>query len=404
MTVTLPDLAVPIASYAQRLHGVIGDGHHVASPLGAWLLLALAAPASEGKIRADLTEVLGCEAEQAARTAAELLTAPHPLVAAAAAVWNRPDSVSAEWLAGLPAVVQTGDVPDQQEANEWARRHTFGMIKTFPVTLDPSVYLVLATALATRVSWECPFEPAPASALGPASPWAKRLAHVLRSPKHHGHSQFIAVTPEAGDVAVQIASARGGLLVASVAAEPDVAPADVLSAAYRLAAARAFGRPVEQRSLFDLPLGESPLWLVREKMSAAKPGEACTAVLPAWSARSKHDLSHPDLGFAAAKEALSNAGDPWEAKQAAMARYSRTGFEAAAVTAMAVALSAMVPRRGLLRTAELRFGQPFAVVAVTVDEHHDRKLGGVRRGGWHGVPVFSAWVTEPEDATENPPP
>jgi hypothetical protein len=24
--------------------------------------------------------------------------------------------------------------------------------------------------------------------------------------------------------------------------------------------------------------------------------------------------------------------------------------------------------------------------------------GGVRRGAWHGVPVFSAWVTEPEDA------
>jgi hypothetical protein len=55
------------------------------------------------------------------------------------------------------------------------------------------------------------------------------------------------------------------------------------------------------------------------------------------------------------------------------------------------------PRRGRQRVADLRFAHPFAVVAVTVDEHHDRPGGG-RAGPWHGVPVFSAWVTEPQDA------
>ena len=34
-----------LAAYADRLHTSIGTGHHVASPLGAWLVLALAAPA-----------------------------------------------------------------------------------------------------------------------------------------------------------------------------------------------------------------------------------------------------------------------------------------------------------------------------------------------------------------------
>jgi hypothetical protein len=134
-------------------------------------------------------------------------------------------------------------------------------------------------------------------------------------------------------------------------------------------------------------------------MSDKGRGERCTAVLPAWSADGQHDLTQPGLGFGAAKEALAGPEDPWEARQSAMARYSRVGFEAAAVTGMAVAaLSMRVPRGGLLRTADLRFAHPFAVVAVTVDEHHDRMPGGVRRGPWHGVPVFSAWVTEPEDA------
>jgi translation initiation factor 1 (eIF-1/SUI1) len=408
MTITVPDLAVPIARYAQRLHAVIGDGHHVASPLGAWLLLALACPASTGQDRATLTEMLGCEGGQAAQTAADLLTREHPLVAAAAAVWNEPGAVSAEWLAQLPAAVQTGTLPDQAELDTWALDHTFGLIEKFPIQVDPSVYVILATALATRVSWECPFELAPASALGPVTPWAKRLTRVLRAPQHHSHTQFIAATPDAGDVAVHTASARGGLLVASVAAAPEVAAADVLAAAHALATACATGGAVERRSLFDLPLGDGPAWSVREEMSQEGGGQEFTAVLPAWSANSTHDLRDPRLGFGAAARAIAGP-DPWQAKQAAMARYTRIGFEAAAVTALAVYLSMRAPSRGLRRTAELRFGHPFAVVAVTVDENYDRNLGRPRAGPWHGVPVFSAWVAEPQDADdglaadENPP-
>jgi hypothetical protein len=401
MTTTVPDLAAPIARYASRLQAVIGDGHQVASPLGAWLLLALASPASTGQDRATLTDALGCDAGQAARAAADLLSSPHPLVAAAAAVWSKPGTVSADWLAGLPAAVQTGGVPDQRELDGWARRNTFGLIERFPLQVDPLVCVILATALATRVSWECPFELAPASALGPATPWAKRLTRVLRAPRHHGHVQFIAATPEAGDVAVHTASARGGLLVATVAAAPQVPAADVLAAAHRLATAQATGALVEQRSLFDLPLGDGPLWSLREEMSSRGSGQECTAVLPAWSATSTHDLGDQSLGFGAAARAIGGPG-PWQARQAAMARYSRTGFEAAAVTGMAVALSMRAPGRGQRRIAELRFGHPFGVVAVTVDQDYDRRPGRRAAGPWHGIPVFSAWVTEPQDADDGP--
>jgi hypothetical protein len=48
-----------IAAYAARFHGALGSGHRAASPLGAWLLLALVAPAAEGERREEIEEALG---------------------------------------------------------------------------------------------------------------------------------------------------------------------------------------------------------------------------------------------------------------------------------------------------------------------------------------------------------
>jgi len=390
MTLTSAEVAVPVARYARRFHAIAGARHHVGSPLGAWLLLALCASPSEGTV---LNETLGCDPADAADLAAALLAHPDPLVPAAAAVWYRAGrltDVASRWLAGLPPQVRTGPLTSQADLDDWAKDGTFGLIERFPVTLDPSLYLLAATVLAARVSWERPFDVAPASALGRSSPWAGTLNRVLRTPDGPGHEQFVAATQAAGDVAVQAARARGGLLVTSVAAAPGVPAGDVLAAAYDLAPALAAGGPVARRSLFDLPLGEGPLGTVTERAgpvkSASGRDERCTAVLPAWSARSEQDLSDPSLGFAAAAQALA-PGDPWQARQAAMARYSRVGFEAAAVSAMAVAMAATVPRAGQIRAAELRFGHPYAVVAVAAGE-----------GPWHGLPVFSAWVAQPEDA------
>ena len=404
VTLTATDVVTPLARYARRFHAIAGSRHHVASPLGAWLLLALCAPASDGQTREFLNATLGCDIHDAAELAAALLASPHPLVAAAAGVWHRDGALSeaqARWMAGLPADVQTGPLTTQAALDDWARRHTFGLIERFPIALDPSIYLVIATALATRVSWERPFDLAPASALGPSSPWVTELSRVLQTPHDPGHEQFVAATQAAGDVAVHAARARDGLLVVSVAADPGVPAGDVLAAAYDLAPALATGGRVARRSLFDLPLGEGPLWSVTEttapiKSDAARE-ERCTAVLPAWTAESKHDLSDAELGFGAAAHALA-PGDPWQAKQVAMARYTRVGFEAAAVTALGVALALQVPRQGLVRTAELRFGHPFAVVAVTADEPGPGWSARQDPSPWSGLPVFSAWVAQPEDA------
>ncbi len=378
-----------VAGYAARLHAAAGTRHHVASPLGAWLLLALAGPASSGGERAILTEILGCDVETAAHTAAELLGHPHPVVASAAAVWTqagaRPGAVFERWRGELPATVTTGDLPDPAGLDAWAREHTLGLIDRFPVSGD-SVYLVLASALATKVSWTVPFELVPAASLGEGSPWARQLSRVLRTPTR-GHTQYVAATAEAGDVIVHVAAAAGGLAVVSVAAAEEVPASTVLEAAHQVSLDHVTGARAGRREVGSLPLGEAPLWRVRE---VTAPSDICVAVLPAWSASSDLDLADPALGFAAARAALlPDNADPWQARQAAMARYSRTGFEAAAVTAFAVTAAARIPARR--REAELRFAHPYAVVAVATDQD--------LASPWHGLPVFSAWVAEPEDAT-----
>jgi hypothetical protein len=392
---------VPLSEYARRFHAGCGPTHHVASPLGAWLLLALGGPASAGSIREEIAAALGMDIDEAARAAAALLAEPHPLVSAAAAVWHRPagDRLD-EWLRGLPAAVQTGDIPSQARLDAWSDEHTGGLIPTFPVRLRPDALVLLASALATKISWDRPFDLTGAADLGADSPWAAQVNHVLRTPAGHGHTQFIAATERAGDVAVHTADVRwqedAGLSVTSVIAAADVPMEDVLSEAQRLGVAAVTEAPVDRRSLFDLPSGPSPLWTITEEEAPVQGGreEVFRAVLPAWSARSEHDIDRPELGLPASARALAAllGRDRLEhqAKQAVAARFSRVGFEAAAVSAQMVHLSMTLRREGLRRTAQLRFKHPYAVVAVTTQRPD---------GPWHGVPVFSAWVARAEEAS-----
>ncbi|WP_328459707.1 serpin family protein [Actinoplanes sp. NBC_00393] len=375
-----------LAKYAQRFHAAAGDKHHVASPLGAWLVLALAASAETAG--EELGEVLGMAPADAAPVAAALLDKPHPLVAAASAVWYAQGRVDPHrldaWRGTLPAATTFGPLPDQAALNRWARDHTFGLIDKFPVELTPQVVLLLASALATKLSWDTPFDVVPGETLGGA--WGSRLKQVLRTPVG-GHTAFVATSQPAGDVIVHVAPAtdeesKARVQVVSVAAAPDVAADRVIAAAYEI------GRDpsaVARKSLFDLPLGDGPLWTIREERAAMHAAEQVSAVLPSWSATSEHDLSAPGLGFDAAARVLGFLSD-FEAKQAATARFGRYGFEAAAVTGFATLTS--MPAERTVRFGELRFAHPFAVVAVTGQP-----------GPWDGVPVFSAWVTAPHDET-----
>lgn len=383
------------------------------SPLGVWLLLAVAAPATIGPVRAALERVLGCDAEDACARAGALLSAPHPAVATAAAIWSRPaflDPSFSAFGAAVPKHVQLGPVPTQDAVDQWAAAHTNGMIPTFPITISPLTAFVLATAIATDVSWETPFATAPAAQLG--GEFAETISVALESASDH--DQFIASTTAAGVVAVHAVDAASGLKVISVLASATTAPDDVHRGAHEVAAMLS-DTPTSARriSLFDLPLGDGDGWTIVETEEARYDGpgriETFSTLLPAWSAEAEHDI----LSAPGVPELCETFGTyvldqflpaDFEAKQSAVAAYTRTGFKAAAVTAFGMmAGSAMAERATVTRRHALfTFNRAYAVIAVATN----RIVASADRSSdsgalaWSGVPVFNAWVTEPAETVD----
>lgn len=128
--------------------------------------------------------------------------------------------------------------------------------------------------------------------------------------------------------------------------------------------------------------------------------EKYNTMLPAWSALSPHDLSPPGLGLDEAANVLRRSFDlsagPSAARQAAVARYPRTGFEAAAVTGLGfrrqqadASVGAAANRRDSVRAplrCRGRRNQPAA------------RIRNAQVSPWTRLPVFSAWVGKAENA------
>jgi hypothetical protein len=366
-----------ISTYAGRLNPALLTGQAVTSPLGVWLLLALVAPAAQGS-RAGMEAVLGTDADDAAARAAELLGDPHPAVSAAAAVWDRLLGPSFdEWAQALPAVVERGPVPSQAEADAWARERTLGMIEQFPLEIDELTRLILASALATDISWVQPLEEADG---------------LLT---FGDGTQIVAETEAAGPVAVAAPPSSSALDVFSVIAAPDVPPERVDAAAHQVAAMLA-GDEANARRVPVEALVDGHAWTVterREEGTGPWVREEWQTYLPAWEATSDHDLREAP-GMAECFATLSGFARPedqpvsFEARQSAVASYTRTGFKAAAVTAFGVRATGMPAfHEVLVRRVELRFDRRYAVLACAARDEGPE--------AWRGVPVFSAWVEPP---------
>lgn len=362
----------PIAAYAARLNPILLTEHAVTSPLGVWLLAALVAPAASGASRDGLEAVLGCAADDAAARAAQLLGDPHPAVAAAAAVWDKQLGAGfAEWASGLPGVVERGAVPSKADADAWARERTQGMIEQFSIETDELTRLILASALATDISWVQPLQ---------------EVGGLLT---FRDGTQFVAETEAAGLVAVAAPESSSALDVLSVIAAREVSPAAVDAAAHQVSNGEARQVPIEE-------LTDGHAWTVselRQRRSGPAEQEEWQSYLPAWSANSDHDLDTAP-GMAEVFETLSGFARPedqpvsFQARQAAVASYTKTGFKAAAVTGIGMRAAGLPNVNDVLvRRVEIRFDRPYAVLArCSLDE------GPV---AWRGVPVFSAWVSEP---------
>jgi hypothetical protein len=348
------------------------------------------------------------------------LNDPPRALHSALALWVRGSDRSSplvEWTATLPRAVERGPIPSQDVADGWADRNTLGLIKEFPLDLSPLSRVVLASVLATKVTWKNPFEVVPAADhLGAASPWRGRVKEVLFD-RHLGSSAMLARTEAAGVVAVHFAQAREDLAVLSVATDPALERQAAFEAAFEIAGLCRDDRLASvQCSLFDLSLGRGHSWEITEhEILAERAGERREriegAVLAAWTMGADLDLTASDLfGVNVALSALldlvgpSPEGDNALAKQSAIASYSPSGFEAAALDVMELSVGGtrrhLATRKGLLRRATLFLDHPYVAIALAGSEA-DFTRARAGHTDWFCLPLFTAWVAEPVEPAWN---
>jgi hypothetical protein len=415
-------LAELVGRYSRRVAPAVLGQHRaasVSSALGVWLLLAACASAAEGEDRLALEEALGCGADEANELLARFMASPPPALVSAIAVWVSVSDATnelAKWVRGLPAEVESGYMPTQGQADEWTQTRTLGLIKSFPLDLNAGVRVVLASALATKVSWRSPFDLVSADEhLAQTSPWRGAVEELLWDAVPD-HATMLTHTRAAGLVAVHRARGEEELTVISVSAARDVPREAVLDAAYELADLARRGDAPDPVSLFDLPLGAGHSWEITERETKTlRAGQRVERIvgasLPAWHVDGELDLLSSDqFGSQAALETVRRLigprpDDRFDATQVATASFTRYGFEAAAVTAFAIAASLRrdLDQPGVERTAVLRFDHPYAAVAIAGPPMRRPPPGETRprRLGFRGLPLFTAWVHEPAEPISN---
>ena len=121
-----------IAAYATKFHEALGPVHSAASPLGAWILLALVAPFAVGNTRDELEDILGLPIDEASEFARQLIATHHPAIASAVAMWTAPyarNETLTAWLSSLPRNVMQGPIPTSAEADAWVKKATLGILR-----------------------------------------------------------------------------------------------------------------------------------------------------------------------------------------------------------------------------------------------------------------------------------
>lgn len=368
-----------------------GNAGTVFTAAGVWPLLGLLADGSGGPARAELAEALGISAESAAEAAREVLAALADVrgLEAATGLWAKADLPLEEaWSAQLPAGARgtlTGDTEaDRKALDAWATDRTGGLIERMPVSLRQDTRLVLASALALRLQWVQPFRELPG--LVSEGPWAGRRLPVLRRSSPLLDRVRVAHGAAGAVTLLEVVGATG-VDVHLVLGEPDAPAGQVLTTGID-AVTRAL--PATGASL--LPDGNpGPGLSIGIAESLSREDRLDIETVP-FEVRAEHDLlDHaPLFGLETATDASRGhfpgiSSEPLaigSARQSALARFHAEGFEAAAVTALAMQPGGAAPPRTTyrVRRAQVQFHRPFGFLAV----HRTSRL--VLAAGWVAAP------------------
>ncbi|MEV3937488.1 serpin family protein [Glycomyces sp. NPDC049804] len=363
----------------------------VASGLGIWPLLAALATGAVEDTQDELLAAAGIDADQAAKIPAALLEAVRtsPAIRLAIGTWAGDRvTLDPEWVAKLPAEAVgslTGDpAADKAALDAWASRNTDGLIERMPLDFQQAIDIVLASALSVRTTWATPFQDA--SRAFDHGPWSKlgrccALTATLNDD----------VLRVAEDASVLTIPGDGGIDVLLGLGREGLAPQAVMNTLIDAATDPAWGR-----SSTELSVGERAVGVEVTEYQGMRPqtGPEVSVQTVRFSLDSDLDLLEDAeaLGLVLASDEDRARFDRLavqpvyvsQAKQTAMSVFSATGFEAAAVTAIAMTRAGFFakPKHRHVR-ASVRFDRPFAYLA---------------RHRPSGLILIAGWVDQPERA------
>jgi hypothetical protein len=279
-------------------------------------------------------------------------------------------------LSGDPSV-------DGPRLDEWAKQSTDGRIPQLPVDLDEDAVLVLASGLLARTRWLQPFWDI--SHLVEHGPWAgSDVAALLRSTSLLDRAAVLQ-TPD-GPVTELRVLGSGGIDAHLLMGDEQAGPASVLQAGLDVLA-----RPRTRLSADVLPTGEvGPGLVVSYERSLDREPNLMATVVP-FDLRGRHDLLDHSALFGLTHAADSTRGHfsgisrsvplaVGSARQVATAKFTATGFEAAAVTAGGAVAGGVAPRPLYqVQQVDVTFDRPHGFLAV----HRTSRL--VLAAGWVGT-------------------
>jgi hypothetical protein len=386
MSLRVAEVNALTTAWLQRWRG----GGGVVSGACLWPLLAVLAASADEPGRTELAAAVGLRADESMRAAGEVLEllADVDGLDAAIGMWAQAAAqVSESWRRQLPPGTYgelTGNpATDRPMLDQWARERTHGLISNFPVRVGPQLLLTLATALALRTTWEHEFSD---HLLVPSTgPWStQRLTGLRRTTRDLDDVQV--ATTSAGALTMTRVAGNNGLDVHLVLAEEGRGAAETLAAA----APFITGEDVAETGSEVLANGTQGVsWPGMAIVPAKHESVAVTTVR--FTVRSDHDLlqnasifglqtvTRNDRGHFSRIGPVSLRVD--EARQAAIAIFTATGFEAAAVTAVGLRSVSMPVLRA--RGITVTYDRPFGFVTV------HRRSGLVLFAGW--VDSAQAW-------------
>lgn len=399
----------PLEQSIDLLHKKAGDEHHLVSPMGLWLLMAAASTITDpgSKDRRRIEKFLGLPVEQASAVVEELLNSGENTEAlkASIALWVRGTDINElkqwaktqyidisdpteediyQWQDSLKELIETGPMPSAEEADEWVNKNTDGLIQKMPITIDDDFLVNMVTALATKTSWRDGFREVDNNNLLDGA--FKDASKALIS--HQNHKVYVEDT-EIGLVGVHAAYGTNGLVVYSVIADEDIDYDEVIKTAHLIASHDADEN--QGLELHRLETQDASFYTVEDIESTD--GDIYSATLPKWKANTsvKELEKSPELNIGGIVQKVSDkTGIAVQdilamVQQDVVAEYTAKGFDAAAVTQMAMIgrATAFFSPASKAKLLNVKFSHPYAVVAVIKDG-----------SSWCETPVFSGWVKE----------